>query len=98
MTSPKLSHDEVQHIARIYRLGMSPEDVETLRHQLSDILENIQVLNQVETTDVPPKGHSVTLVNVMRDDEVLSPLSSKDALANAPLREEDHFRVKAVLD
>ena len=98
MTSPKLSQDEVQHIARIYRLGMSLEEMETLRHQLSDILENIQVLNQVETTDVPPTGHSVTLVNVMRDDEVRSPLSSKEALANAPLREEDHFRVKAVLD
>jgi len=65
---------------------------------LSDILENFQVLDQVDTTDVPPTGHSVALENVMRQDEVASPLSKEDILANAPRREGDYFRVKAVLD
>ena len=98
MTSPRLSQDEVQHIALIYRLGLSQEDIESLRHQLSDILENFQVLNQVDTTDVPPTGHSVALENVMREDETRPTLPSEDTLANAPLREGDFFRVKAVLD
>ena len=98
MTSPRLSQDEVQHIALIYRLGLSQEEIETLRHQLSDILENFQVLDQVDTTDVPPTGHSVTLENVMRQDETISPMSKEDTLSNAPLREDDYFRVKAVLD
>ena len=98
MTSPRLSQEEVQHMAILCRLGLSQEDVESLRHQLSDILENFQVLNQVDTTDVPPTGHSVALVNVMRDDEAIAPLPKEDTLANAPLREDDFFRVKAVLD
>ena len=98
MPSPRLSQDEVQHIALIYRLGLSQEDIETFRHQLSDILENFQVLDQVDTTHVPPTGHSVTLENVMRQDETTSPMSKEDTLANAPLREDDYFRVKAVLD
>jgi aspartyl-tRNA(Asn)/glutamyl-tRNA(Gln) amidotransferase subunit C len=98
MTSPRLSQDEVQHIALIYRLGLSHEEIERLRNQLSDILENFQVLDEVDTTDVPPTGHSVALENVMRQDEATSPLSKEDILANAPRREGDYFRVKAVLD
>ena len=98
MTSPRLSQDEVQHMAILCRLGLSQEDIESLRHKLSDILENFQVLNQVDTTDVPPTGHSVALVNVMRDDEAVTPLPKEATLANAPLREDDYFRVKAVLD
>jgi aspartyl-tRNA(Asn)/glutamyl-tRNA(Gln) amidotransferase subunit C len=98
MPSPKLSQDEVQHIALIYRLGLSQEEIETLRHQLSDTLEHFQVLGQVDTTNVPPTGHSVTLENVMRQDETTSPMSKEDTMSNAPLREGDYFRVKAVLD
>lgn len=98
MTSPRLSQDEVQHIALIYRLGLSQEEIESLRHQLSDILENFQVLDQVDTSGVPPTGHSVALENVMREDVAAPPMSKEDTLANAPLREDNYFRVKAVLD
>ncbi len=98
MTSPRLSQDEVQHMALLCRLGLSEDDIERFRHQLSDILENFQVLDQVATDDVPPTGHSVTVQNVMRDDEPTDPFPKEDTLANAPLREDDFFRVKAVLD
>ena len=98
MTSPRLSQDEVQHIAILCRLGVSEEDIESLRHQLSNILENFQVLNQVDTTDVPPTGQSVALENVMREDEPSSPLPREDTMANAPLRQDNYFRVKAVLE
>ena len=73
MTSPRLSQDEVQHMALLCRLGLSEDDIERFRHQLSDILENFQVLDQVDTGDVPPTGHSVTVQNVMRDDEPGAP-------------------------
>ncbi len=98
MTSPRLSRDEVQHMALLCRLGLSEEDVERFRHQLSDILENFQALDRVDTTDVPPTGHSATLENVMREDEPADPFPTEDTLANAPRREGDFFRVKAVLD
>ena len=98
MNSPRLSQDEVQHMALLCRVGLSEEDIERFRHQLSDILENFQVLDQVDTNDVPPTGHSVTLQNVMREDEPIAPFPKEDTLANAPLREDDFFRVKAVLE
>ncbi|MBI2855896.1 MAG: Asp-tRNA(Asn)/Glu-tRNA(Gln) amidotransferase subunit GatC [Chloroflexi bacterium] len=98
MASSRLSTEEVQHIALLCRLGMSDEDIERFRNQLSHILENCEVLNQVDTTDVPPTGHSVSMANVMREDEPRDPLPKEDILANAPRREGDFFRVKAVLD
>ena len=98
MASSRLSAEEVQHIALLCRLGMSDEDIKHFRNQLSHILENFEVLNQVDITDVPPTGHSVSLVNVMRDDEPEAPSHNEDILANAPQREDDFFRVKAVLD
>ncbi len=98
MTSPRLSQDEVRHMALLCRLGLSEDDIERFRHQLSDILENFQALDEVDTDGVPPTGHSVTVQNVMRDDEPEEPFAKEDTLANAPLREDDFFRVKAVLD
>ena len=98
MTSPRLSLEEVRHIALLYRLGLSEEEAERFRHQLSNILENFQVLKQVDTEDVPPTGHSVALQNVMREDEPHPPFPKEEILANAPRREEDFFRVKAVLE
>ena len=98
MASSRLSAEEVQHIALLCRLGMSDEDIERFRNQLSNILENFEVLNQVDITDVPPAGNSVSLANVMREDEPEAPSPKEDILANAPQREDDFFRVKAVLD
>ena len=98
MTSPRLSRDEVQRIALLCRLGLADEEVEVLRNQLSDILENFQVLDQVDVADVPPTGHSVALDNVMREDEVHPPFDREEIMANAPLRQGDFFRVKVVLD
>ena len=98
MESPGLTPEEVKHIALLYRMGLDEQEVDRLRSQLSDILANFRVLQEVDTTDVPPTGHSVELQNVMRDDDASSPMPAEDTLANAPLREDDFFRVKAVLD
>ncbi len=95
---PRITSDEVRHLALLCRIAMSGEDVEVMRDQMSNILENIDVLNQVDTEGVPPTGHSVDLVSVMRDDEVAPPLALEETLANAPLREGDFIRVKAVLE
>ena len=98
MDSPRLTPEEVRHIALLYRMGLDEQEVERLRNQLSDILANFRVLQEVDTADVPPTGHSVELQNVMRDDDTAPPMPTDDTLANAPYREDDFFRVKAVLD
>lgn len=94
----KLSREEVLHIARLARLGLTESELERFREQLSNILENFQVLQQVDTTDVPPTTHPIPLQNVVRDDEVAPSLPPDQVLANAPQREEEFFRVKAVLE
>jgi len=94
----KLSREEVLHIALLARLGLAEEEVDKLREQLSNILENFQVLQEVDTTDVPPTAQSIALQNVLRDDRVVSSLDPEQVLANAPQREEEFFRVKAVLE
>jgi len=95
----KLSREEVLHIALLARLGLTETEVDSLRKQLSDILENFEALQEVDTTDVPPTAQSIPLQSVMRnDDEVVPSLPPNQILANAPRREEGFFRVRAVLE
>ena len=93
----KLSREEVLHIARLARLGLSEAEIDKMREQLSDILENFEILRQVDTSDIPPTAQSIALQSVMRDDEVAPSLPTDAILANAPRREGDCFRVRAVL-
>lgn len=94
----KLSREDVLHIALLAKLGLSESEVEKFREQLSNILENFEVLQKVDTTNVPPTAQSIPLQTVMRDDEVAPSLPAGDILANAPRREGDFFRVKPVLE
>jgi aspartyl-tRNA(Asn)/glutamyl-tRNA(Gln) amidotransferase subunit C len=94
----KLSRDEVLHIARLARLGLTESEVDKLQEQLSNILANFEILQRVDTTDVPPTAQSIPLQNVLREDEVTESLPPADILNNAPRREGDYFRVRPVLE
>jgi aspartyl-tRNA(Asn)/glutamyl-tRNA(Gln) amidotransferase subunit C len=93
-----LSREQVLHIARLARVGVEDEEVEQFAHQLSDILDYFERLRQVDTEGVPPTAHTLPLHNVWRDDEPEPSLDPEEVLANAPQREGDLFRVKAILD
>jgi aspartyl-tRNA(Asn)/glutamyl-tRNA(Gln) amidotransferase subunit C len=93
-----LTPEEVRHIAHLARLGLTDEDVEKFCHQLSDILDYFERLKAVDTTGVPPTAYPLDLHNVMRDDEPDPPADSEEILKNAPQRDGEHFRVRAVLD
>ena len=94
----KLSREEVLHIARLARLGINEEEVEKAREQLSNILENFEILQSVDTDDVPPTAQSLALQNILREDEPCASFTREDILANAPQEDEDSFRVRAVLE
>ncbi len=94
----KLNREEVLHIALLARLGLTETEVDKLREQLSDILENFEALQKVDTSGVPPTAQSIALQNVMRGDEVAPSLSQSQVLTNAPQKEENFFRVRAVLE
>ena len=94
----KLSREEVLHVALLARLGLTEAELDKFREQLSYILENFEILQQVDTSNVPPTAQPIPLHNVLRDDEVAPSLPSDDILANAPRKEGDCFRVRAVLE
>lgn len=94
----KLTREDVLHIALLARLGLTDAEMERFREQLSNILENFEILQQVDTTDIPPTAQSIALQNVVRDDEVAESLTQSQILANAPRKEENFFRVRAVLE
>jgi len=93
-----LTKQEVLHIASLCRIALSPEEIEQLRNQLSNILEEFHILQQVDTTDMEPLGHSVNLQMVMREDIPESSMDKEQTLANSPDREGDFFKIKVVLE
>ncbi len=94
----KLTRQEVLHIALLARLGLTETEVDRLGQQLSNILENFEVLQQVDTGNIPPTAQSIALQNVMSDDEVAPSLAQSQVLANAPQKEGEFFKVRAVLE
>lgn len=93
----KLSREEVWHIASLARLGLDEGEVEMLGEQLSKLLANFEILQQVATDNVLPTAQSIALENVTRCDEAKDSLSENEVLANAPQREGDFFRIHPVL-
>lgn len=93
-----LEPSEVKHIASLARIGLTDEEIEMFGDQLSQILEQFEVLNELDTSGVTPTGHAGGLQTVMRDDLAEDSLDSEDVLKNAPRREGEFFRVNAVLE
>ena len=94
----KLSREEVLHIALLARLGLTETEVNRLSEQLSNILENFEALQQVDTSGIPPTAQSIPLQNVVKDDEVAPSLPQSRVLDNAPRKEGEFFRVRAELE
>ena len=94
----RLERAQVEQIALLARISLTPEEVVLFQDQLSQLLDQFQVLSELDTTDVPPTGHAVDLQAVMRDDNNEDSLGSEEVLSNAPNPEGAYFRVKAVLE
>ncbi len=93
-----LTREEVLHVARLARIGLTDADVEKFREQLSSIIEHFDVLSRIDTTGVEPTTHTLPLVGVMGADEPRPSLTHEQVLANAPLEHDGYLRVRAVLD
>jgi len=88
-----ITRDEVLHVARLARLELADEEIERLTVQLGAILEAVGKVAELDLSDVPPTPHPLDLINVWGEDEPHESLPLEDALANAPEREGDLFRV-----
>ena len=93
-----ISREEVITIAELAKLTLTEEEINTFQEQLSEILDYAQIIQSIDTTDIPPTTSAIPLSNVMREDVVSLSLDNEAALANAPDADERSFRVKAVLD
>ncbi|MGH2634936.1 MAG: Asp-tRNA(Asn)/Glu-tRNA(Gln) amidotransferase subunit GatC [Actinomycetota bacterium] len=89
---------DIEHVARLARLELTPEEKERLRAQLGAILEHAAKVGEVATADVPPTASAIPRANVLRPDERTESLSVEDVLANAPDREDDRFRVPRIVE
>jgi aspartyl-tRNA(Asn)/glutamyl-tRNA(Gln) amidotransferase subunit C len=93
-----LDRAAVEHTSALVRIGLTSQELETFREQLSHILEQFEVLRQIDTAGVIPTGHAAELKSVLRDDIPEGCLRPEEVLSNAPRREGDFFRVNAVLE
>lgn len=94
----RLELETVEHIAALARVGLTPEEMERMRDQLSAVLDHISMLQEVDTDDIPPTAQVIQQQNVMRDDVVRPSLPRDLVLLNAPEQEDGYLRVNAVLD
>jgi aspartyl-tRNA(Asn)/glutamyl-tRNA(Gln) amidotransferase subunit C len=93
-----ISREEVAHLARLSRLAVTEQELDTFAGQLDVILQSVARVGEVAADDIPPTSHSVPLTNVLRDDVVRPGLARADALAGAPDAEDGRFRVPRILE
>jgi len=93
-----VSKEEVAYIANLARLIFTDEEQEKLSGELSKILEYVNQLNEVDTSNVPPLDHVTELQSEFRVDKAEAPLDHEDALRNAPDADTDYFRVPKVIE
>jgi aspartyl-tRNA(Asn)/glutamyl-tRNA(Gln) amidotransferase subunit C len=99
--SPPESHvittEQVSHLANLARIALRPEEIEKLAGELGVIIDSIAKVSEVATADVPATSHPIPLANVFRPDVVGETLSVEQALAGAPDRDGNRFKVSAIL-
>ena len=88
-----ITREEVLHVARLARLSLTEEELERLGAQLNAILEAVGKVSELDLEGVEPTSHPLDLANTLRPDEPRPSLPVDDALANAPERDGDFFRV-----
>ncbi|QDT34458.1 Asp-tRNA(Asn)/Glu-tRNA(Gln) amidotransferase subunit GatC [Thalassoglobus polymorphus] len=93
-----LSTEDVQKVAKLARLKLTPDEVEQFAGQLGHILGYVEMLNEVDTDNVQPMAHAADVTNVFRSDEVQASLPRETALENAPKTDGKYFLVPQILE
>lgn len=88
-----ISEEQVRHVARLARLGLSDDQITTLGVELNGILEHVELISALDLDDVEPTAHAVSVTDSVRPDEVRPCLPQERALLNAPDREAGAFRI-----
>jgi aspartyl-tRNA(Asn)/glutamyl-tRNA(Gln) amidotransferase subunit C len=89
---------DVEYVAELARIKLTPEEIETFRSQLGQVLDHVAKLNEVDISDVEPMAHSFPVYNVFRADEPRESLDREAALSNAPRQAQGLFIVTKVVE
>ena len=95
MSSPDLNID---HVAKLARLALTPEEKATFAQQLGNVLHHIEQLRKVDVTGIEPTAHAFAVTNVWADDVARPGLSVEQALRNAPAQRENMVSVPKVVE
>jgi aspartyl-tRNA(Asn)/glutamyl-tRNA(Gln) amidotransferase subunit C len=95
---PSISREEVAHLARLARLAVTEEELDTFAGQLDVILASVARVSEVAAADIPPTSHAIGLVNVFREDVPRPGLTQHQALSAAYATEDGRFRVPRILE
>jgi len=93
----KLDKEQIKHIASLARLGLSDDDIDMFSVQLSEVLDNFDILKQIDTTNVQPAAQIISIQNVLRDDRVEESFPQSEILDNAPMKKNSCFKVQSIL-
>ena len=90
----------IVHVADLARIGLTDEELERFTGQLSVVLDAVERLKTVDTSEISPTASTLPLVGVQRDDVIRPGLTTEEALANAPKggRDGEFFRVQEILE
>ncbi len=94
----EITKGNVEHVAELARLEITEHEKDIFTEQLSNILDYVEMLNELDTKEVSPTSHVVPLVNVFREDEIKEVLKKDEALKNAPEKEDGYFKVPRVIE
>ena len=94
----KIDQDQVRKVAKLARLELDAGEVAEFAGQLSAILGYVEKMNELDTEGVEPLAHCLPISNVLREDCARGSLGTEAALANAPQRDGDFFKVPKILD
>ncbi|HET6966390.1 MAG TPA: Asp-tRNA(Asn)/Glu-tRNA(Gln) amidotransferase subunit GatC [Acidimicrobiales bacterium] len=97
MSSPRITTQDVAHVAQLARLRLTDEELEQFTVQLAAVLDHARDVEALDTAGVPPTAHPLPINNVLRDDRVEPSLDRDEVLAAAPAVEADRFRVPRIL-
>ena len=87
---------DVEHVAKLARLELTEEEKEKFTTQLGAVLEYVNQMNEVDTSDVEPMAHAIDFSNVMREDKVVYEQTKEELMKNAPYEEDGFFRVPKI--
>ena len=93
-----ITREDVDHVAELARLELTPTEQEQLIAQLNSILTYFEKLNELDTIGVEPTSHVMPLSNVFRDDEVRPSLDRIEVLRNAPEEAHCFFKVPRIIE